>query len=73
VTGGLDPFDCPDGWLAAASTLQQPLTVVIADQSPPKSLAAMTALSSVASRVLHLSGRLGAHDEFGAELAKLLQ
>ncbi len=72
VTGGLDPFDSHDGWLAAASSLQHPLTVVIADQSPPKSLAAMTALSAVASRVLHLPGRLGAHEEFGSELAKLL-
>lgn len=73
VTGGLDPFERPDGWLAAVSTLQQPLTVVIADQSPPKSLTAMTALSAVASRVLHLPGRLGSHEEFGPELAELLE
>ncbi len=72
VTGGLDPFDRSDGWLVAASSLQQPLTVVIADQSPPKSLAAMTALSAVAHRVAHLPGRLGAHQEFGAELAVML-
>ncbi len=72
VTGGLDPYDNPDGWLAAAQGLQKPLTVVIADQSPPKSLAEMQALAAVADRVLHLSGRLGAHEEFGRELAAML-
>ncbi|MEA5416897.1 alpha/beta fold hydrolase [Synechococcus sp. BA-132 BA5] len=72
VTGGLDPYDDPDGWLAAAKGLQPPLTVVIADQSPPKSLAEMQALAAVADRVLHLPGRLGAHEEFGRALAGML-
>ena len=72
VTGGLDPFTHPDGWLRAARKLNAPSTVVIADQSPPKSLAQMQALAAVAGRVPHLPGRLGAHEEFGAELARLL-
>lgn len=72
VTGGLDPFDHSEGWLAAAAALQQPLTVVIADQSPPKSLAEMEALGTAADRVRHLPGRLGAHEEFGRELAAML-
>jgi len=72
VTGGLDPFNTPEGWLAAAQGLQQTLTVVSADQSPPKSLAQMQALAAVADRVLHLSGRLGAHEECGRELAELV-
>jgi len=72
VTGGLDPYDDPQGWLAAARGLEQPLTVVVADQAPPKSLAEMQALAAVADRVLHLSGRLGAHAEFGRQLAVML-
>ena len=72
VTGGLDPYTDPKGWLQAARTLRSPLTVVVADQSPPKSLAEMQALAAVADRVLHLPGRLGAHEELGAELARLL-
>ncbi len=72
VTGGLDPYDRPEGWLAAARALPQPLTVVIADQSPPKSLKEMQALAAVADRVLHLPGRLGAHEECGRELAVML-
>lgn len=72
VTGGLDPFIDPQGWISAARNLASPLTVVVADQSPPKSLAEMQALAAVADRVLHLPGRLGAHEEFGAELAALL-
>lgn len=72
VTGGLDPYDEPQGWLTAARNLTSPLTVVLADQAPPKSLAEMQALAAVADRVLHLPGRLGAHEEFGAELAALL-
>lgn len=72
VTGGLDPFTDPQGWISAARNLASPLTVVVADQSPPKSLAEMQALAAVADRVLHLPGRLGAHEEFGAELAAML-
>ena len=72
VTGGLDPYATPDGWLSAAAALQSPLTVVIADQAPPKSLAAMQALAAVADHTLHLSGRLGAHEEGGRDLAALL-
>jgi pimeloyl-ACP methyl ester carboxylesterase len=72
VTGGLDPYDSPEGWLAAARALHSPLTVVIGDQSPPKSLASMKALAAVANRTLHLPGRLGAHEECGRRLAALL-
>jgi len=72
VTGGLDPYSDPEDWIQAARSLASPLTVVVADQSPPKSLAEMQALAVVADRVLHLPGRLGAHEEFGAELAALL-
>lgn len=72
VSGGLDPYDSPEGWIQAAQGLEHPLTVVIADQAPPKSLAAMQALAAVADRVLHLDGRLGAHEEQGRALARLL-
>lgn len=72
VTGGLDPYDTPEGWLAAARALQSPLTVVIADQSPAKSMAEMQALAAVADRTLHLPGRLGAHGECGRQLAAAL-
>ena len=72
VTGGLDPFQQPEEWLRAARGLQAPLTVVIADRSPPKSLAQMRALAAIADRVHHLPGRLGAHEECGRELAARL-
>ncbi len=73
VTGALDPYSDPEGWLLAARGLETPLTVVVADESPPKSLAQMQALAAVADRVEHLQGRLGAHEECGAALAKLLR
>lgn len=72
VTGGLDPYNDPQGWIQAARNLQSPLTVVLADQAPPKSLTEMQALAGVADRVLHLPGRLGAHEEYGQELAAML-
>ena len=72
VTGGLDPYEDPDGWLQAARQLETPLTVVLADQAPPKSLAQMQALAAVADRVEQLPGRLGAHQECGRDLARLL-
>lgn len=73
VTGGLDPYQSAAGWLAAARALQSPLTVVIAAEAPPKSLAEMQALAAVADRTLHLPGRLGAHEECGRELEALLR
>lgn len=72
VTGGLDPYTEPAGWLRAARHLQAPLTVVVADQSPARSLAQMQALAAIADRVEHLPGRLGAHEECGSRLAALL-
>ncbi|NDC34814.1 MAG: alpha/beta hydrolase [Synechococcaceae bacterium WB9_2_112] len=72
VTGGLDPYDDPQDWLAAAEALEAPLTVVVADQAPPKSLAMMHALAAKADRTLRLNGRLGAHEECGRDLAALL-
>ena len=72
VTGGLDPYREPEGWLRSARQLQAPLTVVLADQAPPKSLAQMQALAAAADRVEHLAGRLGAHEECGAQLANQL-
>ncbi len=72
VTGGLDPYASTENWIRAARRLESPLTVVVADQSPPKSLAEMQAVAAVADRVLHLPGRLVAHEEFGRELAGML-
>lgn len=72
VTGGLDPYADPEGWLQAARALPAPLTVVVAEQAPPRSLAQMQALAAVADRVLHLPGRLGAHEEGGRALAEFL-
>jgi hypothetical protein len=51
-----DPADGFDGrgvhlGLAVDITLKNPCTVLIADQSPPQSLAAMTVLSALASRL----------------------
>jgi pimeloyl-ACP methyl ester carboxylesterase len=73
VTGGLDPYVDRQGWIKAARGLEQPLTVVVAHQAPAKSLAEMEALAAEADRVLVLPGRLGAHEEFGRELAGMLR
>ena len=73
VTSGLDPFDTTESWLNTAKNLETSLTVVIADQAPPKTLAEMHVLAAVADRTLHLGGRLGAHEECGHDLAALLR
>ncbi len=52
VTGGLDPFTDSEGWIQAAQGLPSPLTVVVADQSPSKSLAEMRALALLGVRLV---------------------
>lgn len=72
VSGGFDPATHSDWWLDKAEKLHCPLHVVLAEQAPPRSKGEMRELASKADRVSVIKGRLGLHQEFGAELAALI-
>ena len=72
VSGGFDPVNHRDWWLSMAEQLSCPLCVVLADEAPPRSKLEMQELAKTADQVLTIKGRLGLHQEFGQDLADLL-
>ena len=72
VSGGFDPATQSDWWLDKAEQLHCPLHVVLAEEAPPRSKAEMKELACKADQVSVIKGRLGLHQEFGAELAALI-
>ena len=72
VSGGFDPANHRDWWLSMAEQLSCPLCVVLADEAPPRSKLEMQELAKTADQVLTIKGRLGLHQEFGQDLADLL-
>ena len=72
VSGGFAPATNSDWWLTQADNLACPLHVVLAEEAPPRSKREMQALASKADQISVIKGRLGLHEEFGAELAALI-
>ena len=72
VSGGFDPANHRDWWLSMAEQLSCPLWVVLAEEAPPRSKLEMQELAKTADQVLMIKGRLGLHQEFGQDLADLL-
>ena len=68
VSGGLDPAGDRSWWLEGAKKLRCPLHVVIAMHAPPSSRREMELLANLADKVTKTKGRLGLHQEFGADL-----
>jgi pimeloyl-ACP methyl ester carboxylesterase len=73
VTGGLDPYTDRSEVLEQIQTLTIPIKIAIGDDSPPKSKAEMLALAAVTNVTsCNLSGTLGLHEEYAAELYKAI-
>ncbi len=72
VTGSLDIIQSSEVWLTSAKKIKEKSTIVIAKDSPKKSLSEMVALSDNCKNILYIRGRLGCHEEFGDEIAKRL-
>lgn len=72
VSGGLDAAGERDWWLEQARCLRCPFQVVLATAAPPRSTREMELLAQTADAVIHLPGRLGLHQEFGALLGRRL-
>ncbi len=80
VTGGLDPVHQREDFLKWFQTLPTsiPVMVLIGEQAPPKSKAEMEALATLSSgqsnvQIHRMSGTLGLHEEYAAEVADVIQ
>ncbi len=70
VTGGLDPVQEREDFLAYFEGLSVPLLVLVAEKAPPSSKAEMEAIAALPQvQRLRLSGTLGMAEEYGAEVA----
>src|SRR5260370_12364197 len=72
VTGGLDPLETREQFLALARQAAIPMLMVYGDQTPPRSRAEMEALATVygmQSVCIH-AGELALHEEFPAQVAQ---
>ena len=72
VSGGLDPAGDRNWWLEQAKQLHCPWHVVLAMEAPPRSSHEMELLAEHADKVSRINGRLGLHQEFGADLSEQL-
>ena len=69
VTGGLDPYPDRADAIAHLQSLNIPVLLAIAENSPPKSKAEMLALAEVTGVAsVTLPGTLGLHEEYPVEL-----
>lgn len=70
VTGGLDPVDEREKFLAGLAQQPAPVMVIVAKQAPPSSKAEMEAMIKLPNiQAAHLPGSLGMAEEFGDEIA----
>jgi pimeloyl-ACP methyl ester carboxylesterase len=74
VTGGLDPVTNRGAFLQLFQGLRHPCLVITSADGPPKSKAEMAAISQVPQVTLQEHpGSLGLHEEYGTEVARLIQ
>lgn len=74
VTGGLDPVTTRGAFLQLFATLRAQCLVITSEDGPPKSKAEMAAIAAIPSVTMQSHpGSLGLHEEYGAEVANLIQ
>ncbi len=74
VTGGLDPIDTREQFLALARQAAIPMLTVYGDQTPLRSRAEMEALATISGMrsVCIPRGKLSLHEEFAAQVAQVV-
>jgi pimeloyl-ACP methyl ester carboxylesterase len=72
VTGGLDPLETREKFLALARQAAIPMLMVYGGQTPPRSRAEMEALATISNlrSVCIPRGKLALHEEFPAQVAQ---
>jgi pimeloyl-ACP methyl ester carboxylesterase len=74
VTGGLDPVTNRGAFLQLFQGLRIPCLAVIGEDGPPKSTAEMEAIAQIPQvQVQRHAGSLGLHEEYGADIGKMIQ
>jgi pimeloyl-ACP methyl ester carboxylesterase len=74
VTGGLDPVTNRGAFLQLFQGLRIPCLAIIAEDGPPKSTAEMEAIAQIPQvQIQRHPGSLGLHEEYGAEIGKMIQ
>lgn len=70
VTGGLDPVDEREEFLAGLTRQAEPVMLIVAEQAPPGSKAEMEAMAQLPNvQAAYLPGSLGMAEEFGDAIA----
>lgn len=73
VTGGLDPVDEREEFLAGLARQPGPVMVIVAEQAPPGSKAEMEAMAELPNvQAAYLPGSLGMAEEFGDAIASAI-
>jgi hypothetical protein len=74
VTGGLDPIDTREQFLALTRQAAIPMLTVYGDQTSPRSRAEMEALATISGmRSVRIPrGKLSLHEEFAAQVAQVV-
>ncbi|MEM7797540.1 MAG: alpha/beta hydrolase [Cyanobacteria bacterium P01_C01_bin.118] len=71
VTGGLDPVQTRDEFLAYFESLTVPVMVIVGEQAPPSSKAEMETMATLPQvQSVHLPGTLGMAEEYGEAVAE---
>jgi pimeloyl-ACP methyl ester carboxylesterase len=74
VTGGLDPVTNRGAFLQLFSGLRAQCLAITSEDGPPKSKAEMEAIGAISfAQIQSHPGSLGLHEEYGAEVAALIQ
>ena len=73
VTGGLDPVNEREEFLAGLAQQPEPVMVIVGEQAPPRSKAEMEAMAKLPSiQAAYLPGSLGMAEEFGDAIAPMI-
>ena len=74
VTGGLDPVETREQFLALAQRAAIPMLTIYGKQTPPRSRAEIEALAAIPGMrsVCVPRGKLALHEEFPAEVAQVI-
>ena len=74
VTGAIDPVADREEFLQLLESVSMPVSIVLAENAPPKSKAEMEAMAELAKvQTVRLAGTLGIYEEYPEAVAEAIQ